>query len=380
MNGRDSHLPVGRDYWPGGERRAGETYEMGRAAMPPQGWPLAAPGSVTRLPPGAMLDYARRRVNKLRFQQQSLYDDMLRLQQFQRYLRQRRVPDGDYPLGEVEEFLSLVRTRLGEEQHRLYARAIHRFMLDQVGLPAALPPGEAVPRRQPLWGRRLVRAVGLAVLALSLCFVSGFPAAGPLLGSEVKLQVRGAITVPPDPPASSVSTGAPVAGVPGSRLPVEVLSPSGGHLGRLATGPEPSGPTPVIQDLGQILGPAQWSRLQVFCRRLFMATGMRPVVITVKHSGLHRPQELARRIMLAQGSARTVLLLVVTSQRAVHLRVGKSLAPRISQAVCGRVLDRELIPRFKRKLYVEGIEATFRALALRAGFGQAMAAIMSGSL
>jgi hypothetical protein len=331
-------------------------------------------GPPTRLGPGALMNYARLCVARLRLRQTRVYQDLQRLGLFQRYLRQRGVPDGEYPARVVSEFLSTVRDRLGESEHGLFSRAIYGFLLDRgvkpipvrprlepAPLAAVRPPRPRPTWRGLTWFGPVFRTGSLVTLGAMLAFFPFFSYTSPLPPQAPVTMVRGRINTVG---AEMVNSGNVLSAAVASR-PTPLLT----------AGPiEPTRTIPrFIHDPDGLLAPWQRALLADYCLSLIAMTGIRPMVVTVEQIKMERTEELAGDLMASEGTSRTVLLLIVSRRRAVHLRVGRDLWGAIDPAMCGRILDRHVVPYLRLGKIDRAIKNGLAAVADAASHRRALA-------
>jgi len=340
-------------------------------------------GPVTRLGPGSLLTYARRSVALIRHRQQRLYQDLQRLTLFQRYLRQLGLPDGEYPTAVVDDFLNLVRHRLGSREHDLFSRAISSFLLDQGVAPEPVkkvveePPAKRPPARIKLplkAGAGLIgpvfRTGSLVALGVCLTLFPFFSHTSPLPskspGTAVTM-VRGRIhPVQVEMLRSGLSLSELVASRPAPMMtPPAAIKAPGDSLRPVAR---------FINDPDGVLQPWIRAMLADFCMSLAAVNGIRPLVVTVEQTKFERTAELAQNLMAAEGTPKTVMLLIVKQRRAVHLRVGKALWGTLTPGQCGLILDRYVVPPLRQGRYITAIKAGLRAVADQANRKRALAA------
>jgi hypothetical protein len=331
-------------------------------------------GPATRLGPGSLVSYARLCVTRLRQRQTTVMQDLQRLGLFQRYLRQRNVPEGEYPARIITEFLTTVRDRLGDQEHGLFSRAIYGFLLDRGVKPIPVRPRlepaplAAVrhPRPRPTW-RGLTwfgpvfRTGSLVTLGVLLTLFPFFSYTSPLPPPKPVTLVRGQIS---SVGVEMVNSGHVLSEVVATRpTPLAAVEPAA-----------PERPVPnFIRDPDGLLHPWQVALLTDYCLTLSALTGLQPLVVTVEQIKLERTEELAADLMASEGTPRTVLLLIVNRRRAVHLRVGKALWGAIDPATCGRILDRHVVPFLRQGRLDRAIHSGLAAVAEAAGHQRALA-------
>ncbi len=346
-------------------------------------------GPVTRLGPGSLLTYARRSVALIRHRQQRLYQDLQRLTLFQRYLRQVGLPDGEYPTAVVDDFLEMVRQRLGAREHDLFSRAISGFLLDQGVAPE--PTKMVVETRKVVKERQSKRPTVRVKRPLK----AGAGLLGPVFRTGSLAALGVCLTLFPffshTSPLPSKSPGTAVTMVRGRIHPVQVeMIRTGLSLSELvASRPAPmmtppaaikasgDAPRPVarfIKDADGVLQPWIRAMLADYCMGLAAVTGIRPLVVTVEQTKFERTAELAQSLMASEGTPKTVMLLIVKQRRAVHLRVGKALWGTLTPGQCGLILDRYVVPPLRQGRYITAIKAGLRAVADRANRKRALAA------
>jgi hypothetical protein len=323
-----------------------------------------------------LLNYARLGVARLRWRQMRLCQDLRRLSLFQRYLRQRGVPDGEYPTQIIDVFLATVRDRLGDREHGLFSRAIYGFLLDRgvkpipvrprlepAPLAAVRPPRPRPTWRGLTWFGPVFRTGSLVSLGVLLTLFPFFSYTSPLPPEKAVTVVRGSIN---PVGVEMVNSGHALSEAVASR-PTPLVGP-------VTTAAAPMRPAPkFIRDPDGLLSPWQRALLADFCLTMAVTTGLRPLVVTVEQIKFERTEELAADLMASEGTSRTVLLLIVNRRRAVHLRVGRDLWGALDPMLCGRILDRHVVPHLRQGRIDRAVFAGLSAVADVAGHRRALA-------
>ncbi len=125
-----------------------------------------------------------------------------------------------------------------------------------------------------------------------------------------------------------------------------------------------------VVDGADLLSPAQEARLSARSETLEKEVGPQYVVATVKSLNGRTIEEvsigLARRWGLGDKSRNDgLLLLVAPAERKVRIEVGYGLERRITDPYAGKVIDEQILPRFREGRFPEGIEAATDALIAR---------------
>ncbi len=325
--------------------------------------------------PGSLINYARGCVARLRQRQTTVLQDLQRLGLFRRYLRQHGIPEGEYPARIITEFLATVRDRLGDREQSLFSRAIYGFLLDRgvkpipvrprlepAPLAAVRPPRPRPTWRGLTWFGPVFRTGSLVTLGALLTLFPFFSYTSPLPPPKPVTLVRGQIS---SVGSEMINSGHILSEVVAARpTPLVLTEPT------VAARPVPR----FIRDPDGLLQPWQLAMLADYCLTLTTLTGLRPLVVAADQIKMERTEELAADLMASEGTPKTVLLLIVNRRRAVHLRVGRALWGAINPEMCGRILDKHVVPYLRLGRIDRAIKAGLAAVADAASHRRALAA------
>jgi uncharacterized protein len=126
---------------------------------------------------------------------------------------------------------------------------------------------------------------------------------------------------------------------------------------------------PVV-DEADLIPPAREKRLAARLAELEKRTGRPLVVVTWVSLGAEPIEDFGRRLGTAWavgGKDRHdgVLLIVAPNERKVRIATGAGLRPVLTDAMCAEIIDRDILPRFRRGEMLEGIEAGAAAVSRR---------------
>ncbi len=135
----------------------------------------------------------------------------------------------------------------------------------------------------------------------------------------------------------------------------------------LAAGPAVPVLTKRVTDLANLLSIEQERRLSVKLGEVERATGHQIVIVTVPTLGGRDPAAYARTMGNRSGIGRKghddgVIVLVAPAERQVRIAVGLGLERTLSHEVCQRIIDRTMVPQFRRGDLSGGIEAGTEAI------------------
>lgn len=132
-------------------------------------------------------------------------------------------------------------------------------------------------------------------------------------------------------------------------------------------------PAPTIELAGRVtdeadlLTPAQETQLSDALTAFEQQTKHQMVIVTVKSLSGQDIALFTRNLANAWGIGRRdhddgVVMLVAPNERKVRIAVGFGLEKALPDAVAKRIIDADMVPRFKEKDYFGGINAGTRAL------------------
>lgn len=123
---------------------------------------------------------------------------------------------------------------------------------------------------------------------------------------------------------------------------------------------------PVVDNAG-LLTQAQVSRLNVELRTLADTDGTQVVVLTVPTTGDEDIFTFAQRTATEWGIGQEendngVLMVVASQDRKVRIQVGYGLEGRLTDALSKRIIEREILPEFRKGNWNSGISNGVRAI------------------
>ena len=137
---------------------------------------------------------------------------------------------------------------------------------------------------------------------------------------------------------------------------------------KLATPAQPSVTlTGRVTDAADILDDAQEASLSRRLEQLERKTGHQMVVVTVRTLGGRDVAVFTRELGNAWGIGRAehndgVILLAAPKERKARIAVGYGLEKTLTNAVCDKIMDDQMLPRFRAGDLPGGIEAGAGAL------------------
>jgi uncharacterized protein len=119
-------------------------------------------------------------------------------------------------------------------------------------------------------------------------------------------------------------------------------------------------PTADVNDFAGVLTADQRAALEERCRALREKTGAQLAVVTLKTLEGGQIDDFAVKLFKQWGIGQKdqkngVLLLVVIDDRKARIEVGYGIEPILPDALAGRILNEQLFPAFKEKLYFDGL-------------------------
>lgn len=150
------------------------------------------------------------------------------------------------------------------------------------------------------------------------------------------------------------------------RLILLVVLLLAGPLGALALEvPEPSG---YVNDRAGMISPDIELKLEEFLRSFEASDSTQLVVLTIESLEGEALGEYSLKVAEAwqigqQGRDNGALLLIAQKERKIRIEVGYGLEGRLTDLLAGRIVDREISPRFQAGDFEGGIIAGVRAMA-----------------
>lgn len=122
-----------------------------------------------------------------------------------------------------------------------------------------------------------------------------------------------------------------------------------------------------VEDQAGILAPSTVNQLTRRLAELEETDSTQIVVLTVKSTGGVPVSDFAIEVAQANGIGQKdrsngALVLVVSEDRTMRIEVGRGLEATLTDARCGRILDREMRPAFRRGDFDGGVLAGTRAV------------------
>ncbi len=135
---------------------------------------------------------------------------------------------------------------------------------------------------------------------------------------------------------------------------------------------DPPRPTGFVNDLANVLSASERTALESRLRAWKTSSGHELAVLTMQDLGGEEIEPFANRVARAWkiGSAEKsdgALLVVAMKERKVRIEVLVGLEGDLPDALCGRIIDREIVPRFKSKDFAGGVRAGVEAILAAAG-------------
>ncbi|GGB96104.1 hypothetical protein GCM10011494_13220 [Novosphingobium endophyticum] len=125
-----------------------------------------------------------------------------------------------------------------------------------------------------------------------------------------------------------------------------------------------------VTDAAHILSPQEQATLSARLEKLEQKTQHQLVVVTVPSLGGRDVAEYTRDLANSWGIGRKgyndgVVLLIAPKERKVRIAVGYGLEKRLSDGACQQIINREMLPSFRKGDLPGGIAAGTDALIAR---------------
>ncbi|MEQ9367212.1 MAG: TPM domain-containing protein [Leptospirales bacterium] len=122
-----------------------------------------------------------------------------------------------------------------------------------------------------------------------------------------------------------------------------------------------------VNDTADVLSPAVRSELETLLARHAARTSNQIAVLTIPTLAGEAPDEYALRVATAwklgqAGKDNGVLLLIARDDREIRIEVGYGLEGDLADALCARIIRREIVPRFRDGDFDGGTLAGVRAI------------------
>ncbi len=135
--------------------------------------------------------------------------------------------------------------------------------------------------------------------------------------------------------------------------------------------PKRPNPQRLVNDLAGILSEGERAELE---RKLVLysdSTSTQIVVVTINTTGDYAVDQVALNILHDWGVGdkkkdNGIVILAAIDDRHVNIQTGYGMEGVLPDALCGRIIDRLIIPNFKQKKYYEGFNQATDAIIERA--------------
>jgi uncharacterized protein len=135
--------------------------------------------------------------------------------------------------------------------------------------------------------------------------------------------------------------------------------------------PKRPNPPRLVNDLAGILSEAERANLE---RKLVLyndSTSTQIVVVTINTTGDYAVDQVALNILHDWGVGdkkkdNGIVILAAVDDRHVNIQTGYGMEGALPDALCGRIIDRLIVPNFKQKKYYEGFNQATDAIIERA--------------
>jgi uncharacterized protein len=126
-----------------------------------------------------------------------------------------------------------------------------------------------------------------------------------------------------------------------------------------------------VNDYAGMISPSAVTRIEELCQSLEASDSTQVVVLTIPTLEGEDLEGFSIRVAEAWGIGQKaedngVLLLVAQEERAVRIEVGYGLEGRLTDLLSGRIIDYEIVPRFKAgnfdEGFVQGVQAIVEAV------------------
>jgi uncharacterized protein len=129
-------------------------------------------------------------------------------------------------------------------------------------------------------------------------------------------------------------------------------------------------PNADVNDFAGVLSPSERENLETRCRQLRERTGAELAVVTLKSLQGGQVDDFAVKLFKRWGIGQKdkkngVLLLVVIADRKARIEVGYGIEPLIPDALAGQIIDRDLVPEFRKQHYAAGLQAAVNSICQR---------------
>src|SRR4051812_18826603 len=129
-------------------------------------------------------------------------------------------------------------------------------------------------------------------------------------------------------------------------------------------------PNADVNDFAGVLSPNERENLEARCRQLRERTGAQLAVVTLKSLEGGQVDDFAVKLFKHWGVGQKdkkngVLLLVAIADRKARIEVGYGIEPLIPDALAGQIIDRDLVPQFRKQHYAAGLQAAVNSICQR---------------
>ena len=123
-----------------------------------------------------------------------------------------------------------------------------------------------------------------------------------------------------------------------------------------------------VEDFAGVLSPAQLQEAQSISSALEQSDSTQVVLLVVKTTGGKDIFDYAHEVARHNGIGRRdksngVLIVVAVGDRKVRIHVGQGLEGKLTDALSGRIIRDEMVPRFQQGHYGEGALAGLKAVS-----------------
>ena len=135
--------------------------------------------------------------------------------------------------------------------------------------------------------------------------------------------------------------------------------------------PKRPSPQRLVNDLAGILSESERTELEKKLVLYDDSTSTQIVVVTIKTTGDYAIEQVALNILHDWGVGdkkkdNGIVILAAVDDRHVNIQTGYGMEGALPDALCGRIIDRLIVPNFKQKNYYQGFNQATDAIIERA--------------
>ena len=135
--------------------------------------------------------------------------------------------------------------------------------------------------------------------------------------------------------------------------------------------PKRPSPQRLVNDLAGILSESERNDLEKKLVRYDDSTSTQIVVVTIKSTGDYTIDQVALNILHDWGVGdkqkdNGVVILAAIDDRHINIQTGYGMEGALPDALCGRIIDRLIVPAFKQQRYYDGFNQATDAIIERA--------------